>query len=270
MLDTAALDQYRRDGFVLAEACLAPDEVAILRDEIDRLNDVDLPSRVFEQDGRTVRALHGCHLHSPLMQALTRLPRLTQAAQALVGGDVYVYQFKVNMKAAFTGDVWKWHQDYIYWRDEDGMPDCRVTNLALHLDDAHEANGALMVIPGSHREGLIEPSPDGRADDGSWRRDVSADLKYTLSHGDVARLAKAGGIRMITAPAGSLLAFHPNLAHASLPNLSPDGRRMLIVTYNHVANAPHQPTRPEFLVGRDTRPIVAAAHDRLELSVACP
>jgi ectoine hydroxylase len=35
---------------------------------------------------------------------------------------VYIYQFKINVKAAFGGDVWQWHQDYIFWRNEDGMP----------------------------------------------------------------------------------------------------------------------------------------------------
>ncbi|MGH9143045.1 MAG: phytanoyl-CoA dioxygenase family protein, partial [Vicinamibacterales bacterium] len=114
------------------------------------------PGRVFERDGRTVRALHGCHLHSPIMKNLACLRRLVKVAMALVEDDVYIYQFKINMKAAFSGDVWKWHQDFIYWRDEDGMPECRVVNIGLYLDDVTEMNGPLLVIPGSHRGGVID------------------------------------------------------------------------------------------------------------------
>ena len=268
MLSDSAIDRYRRDGFVVVDPCLRMEEVTLLREEVERLAGIDAPGRVLERDGRTVRALHGCHLDSDVMMRLTRLPRLVGAAMTLLGGDVYVYQFKINMKAAFTGDVWQWHQDFIYWRSEDGMPACEAINLALHLDEAHETNGSLMLIPGSHRHGVVEPVRHRGGGDGSWRDNVSADLRYTLAHEDVTRLTQGAAIKAIHAPAGSLLLFHPNVAHASLPNLSPDPRRMAIVTYNRVTNAPPHPRRPPFLVGRDTRPIVPLAEDRLDVGMA--
>ena len=59
--------------------------------------------------------------------------------------------------------------------------------------------------------------------------------------------------------AGSVLLFDCNLAHASPPNLSHLGRTIALFTYNRVDNAPPASAlhRPEFLVSRDTRPIVA-------------
>jgi hypothetical protein len=88
---------------------------------------------------------------------------------------------------------------------------------------------------------------------------VAADLKYSLDRETIAGLVREGGIVAPKGPRGSVLIFHPNLAHASVPNLSPWDRTMLIVTYNSVANVPvpaGEP-RPAFLVSRDTRPLVA-------------
>ena len=64
----------------------------------------------------------------------------------LLGGDVYMHQFKINAKAAFNGDVWQWHQDFGTWHRDDEMPEPRAMNIALFLEDVTEFNGALMFI----------------------------------------------------------------------------------------------------------------------------
>ena len=78
----------------------------------------------------------------------------------LLGGPVYVHQFKINGKAAFDGDVWQWHQDYGTWARDDLMPEPRAMNVALFLDDVTEFNGALMIIPKSHKQGVLEAGHD--------------------------------------------------------------------------------------------------------------
>jgi ectoine hydroxylase len=252
------LQYYEREGLLYLPNVFGDEEIDALLEEARSIATIDHPSRVLEKDSKTVRALHGSHLTSPLMAKLTRVPRLLQPSEQIVGGPAYVYQFKINFKAAFGGDVWQWHQDYIFWQKGDGMREARCLNVMVFLDEVTEFNGPLMVIPRSHRHGMIDVS--AARGTGGWQDNVAADLKYTLDRETIARLAdEGGGIVAPKGPRGSVLLFHPNLAHASVPNLSPWDRTMLIVTYNSVANVPVPPgePRPEFLVSRDTRPLVA-------------
>jgi ectoine hydroxylase-related dioxygenase (phytanoyl-CoA dioxygenase family) len=264
-------DRYDTLGFLELSAFLMPTEVAALQQEITRLAGEETPGRVLEKDGRLVRALHGCHLTSPICRRLTALPRLVGLAESVLGGPVYVHQFKVNFKAAFGGDVWPWHQDFIYWRKEDGMRESTVTNLLLFIDEVNEFNGPLMLIPGSHRHGMIDTAAKANGNAGAdWEANVSADLKYSLDRATIEGLVVANGIVAPKGPAGTALLFHPNLAHASVPNLSPFNRTVLIVTYNRVDNPPRSTgtPRPEFLVSRDLTAIAPVAEDSLVASEA--
>src|SRR5580698_3756639 len=251
------LHRYEEDGLLYLPNVFGNAEIDALLEETRSLSTIEHPSRVLEKDGKTVRALHGSHLTSPLMAKLVRTPRLLHPAEQIVGGQAYVYQFKINFKAAFGGDVWKWHQDFIFWQKGDGMREARCAQAMIFLDEVTEFNGPLMLIPKSHRHGMIDV--EAVTGNSGWQANVSADLKYTLDRSDIARLVSEGGIVAPKGPRGSVLLFHPNLAHASAPNLSPWDRTMLIVTYNSVANVPVPPgePRPEFLVSRDTRPLVA-------------
>ncbi len=248
------LKRYDEEGFLFLPSVFAAQEVDALRAATGDLAAIDHPSRVLEKDEQTVRALHGCHLYSDTMGRLTRLPRMLRPAEQILGDPAYVYQFKINFKAAFGGDVWKWHQDYIFWAKGDGMqrPDC--VNVMLFLDEVTEFNGPLMLIPGSHRHGLVDVAPAGS---GGWKDNVSADLTYSLSRDVIAGMVREAGIVAPKGPRGSVLVFHPNLAHGSTPNLSPWDRTMMIVTYNSVNNVPVPvgPPRPDFLVSTDTRPL---------------
>ena len=258
------LASYAALGFFELPAFLGPSEIDVLRREIGVLASQDAPGRVLERDGTLVRALHGCHLTSRICRRLTELPRMVDVAESVLGGRVYVHQFKINFKAAFGGDVWQWHQDYIFWRKEDGMRAPHVLNLMLFVDDVTEFNGPLMVIPGSHRSGMIDVEPRSTGGEG-WRTNFSADLKYSLDQATIAGLVDANGIVAPKGRAGTALVFHPNLAHASVPNLSPYDRTVLIVTYNRVDNVPvaDGSPRPEFLVSRDPTPVTPVSEDVL-------
>ena len=72
-----------------------------------------------------------------------------------LGGPVYLHQFKINTKNAHDGEIWHWHQDYRTWFEDDGMPEPRVINAALFLDDVTEFNGPTMFVPGTHKLGMI-------------------------------------------------------------------------------------------------------------------
>jgi ectoine hydroxylase len=271
LLTSEQLATYDEQGYLVVPGALPPAALASIRRELPTLFAEEGPQRVMEKDGRAVRSVYGCHRHHDLCARLVRHPSLLRAAEALVRDRVYVYQFKINAKAALVGDVWEWHQDYVFWLREDGMPACRVTNVVLCLDDVTEFNGPLTFVPGSHRHGVIDPAREADAVDAevgqidtyrnspAWISNLTATLKYSLSSRTITALVERHGLVAPKAEAGSLIFFHPNIAHASGINLSPFDRLLALVTYNSVHNqpAPSGPRRPEFLVSTDVAPLEA-------------
>ena len=106
-----------------------------------------------EKTGDVVRTAFAVHTYNAVFARLVRHPRMIEPVDQMLGGPVYIHQFKINGKAAFDGDVWQWHQDYGTWAADDDMPEPRAMNLAVFLDEVNEFNGPLMFIPRSHRPG---------------------------------------------------------------------------------------------------------------------
>ncbi len=247
-------NEYIRDGWCTLPYRLEPAILSSIRASIERISEMEREEVVCEQDGRTVRALHGCHRFDPVCAELVGLPLLVDVAEALIAGEVYVYQFKVNIKSAGNGEKWPWHQDFAFWKYEDGMPTDRAVNIAINLDDVHESNGPLQVLTGTHKLGLADPGP-GDSNGGDWREHVSSNLTYTVSDDRVDRLKESHPVQLLVGPPGTISAFHPSIVHASSPNRSSDRRTVLFITYNSLENAPKHPRRPNFLVDRSVTPV---------------
>ncbi|MBN3895888.1 MAG: phytanoyl-CoA dioxygenase family protein [Nostoc sp. NOS(2021)] len=266
---------YKKQGFLLLSEYFSRTEVEKMKAELSALSTENSPKKILEKDGKTVRSLHGLHTKNDVFNCLTRHPFIVEPAMQIVGNEVYIYQFKVNLKAAFTGDIWKWHQDYIYWRKEDGMSRPQVVNAMCLLDDMNEFNGPLFVIPGSHKEEMIDvtthnpkvatTNSNSSSDSDAWISSFSANLKYSLSQELVTDLVSKYGITLIKAAAGSVLFFDSNIVHASSNNISPFGRSTVIITYNSIENIPLpvQNPRPDFLVSKDYRPVTPLAPNAL-------
>ncbi len=259
-LSDAELARYREDGFFLIPEYFARQEVEIIRNEVPALLAERSEARVMERNGRAVRAVHGCHRENEVMRSLTVHPKLLEPAMQIVESSVYVYQFKINAKAAFDGEAWPWHQDFKHWYEEDGLPSPRAVSAAVYLEDVTPFNGPLFVIPGSHVHGNwcrveIEGS--------SWAAKYRADSKFTMDRQAVTELIARNGILSTEAPRGSALFFDVNVAHGSTSNISPFDRWIVIVTYNSVDNLPRivREPRAEFLVGRDHTPLCPVPWD---------
>jgi ectoine hydroxylase-related dioxygenase (phytanoyl-CoA dioxygenase family) len=120
-----------------------------------------------------------------------------------------------------------WHQDLTLalrerlespgfgpWSVKDGIPHVqpsvelleRMLTVRIHLDDADETNGALRVLPGSHRHGRLTP-----------------ERIRTLRHEQSEVLCSAR--------AGDVLLMRPLLLHASGRSTSERRRRVLHIEY---------------------------------------
>ena len=256
------LEDYLDKGFLLIEDVFSIEEIEVILRVINeainnqQINPTHFEGLVLEENKTSIRTINGLHLKYTIFKELCCHPRLLLLAQKLVRDkNLYVHQFKVNFKEAFTGDIWDWHQDYIYWLKGDGMPEAKAISVALFLDDVTEFNGPLMFIPKSHKVGVIDAEPEKKMDQDQpdWLSNVTAKLKYTASREIVKQLAKEFGLIAPKAQKGSILFFDSNLLHASTNNLSPFDRRFILITYNPVSNVNlnfSQP-RPNFLATRD-------------------
>ena len=263
----AQIDTYREDGFMLVPELFSVAQIDLFRKALPELLAENSARRVLEKDGSAVRSVYGAHLTHAVFRELTCQRRLLSTAEQIIGDRVYVHQFKINAKVAVGGDVWAWHQDYVFWRDEDGRGAPKLTTAIIFVDEVNEFNGPLLLLRGSHTGGVVEPirnevMPIGYEDSPGWVANLTADLKYSLDRETVMRVAKEKGIVAPKGRGGSVLFLHPNTLHASAPNMSPFDRVLILITYNSVENRPRRLSRPDFLCGRDYRPLQATGERR--------
>ncbi|MBD0372897.1 MAG: phytanoyl-CoA dioxygenase family protein [Pyrinomonadaceae bacterium] len=271
------LRAYQENGFIFLPEYFSKAEVEVMKAALPRVFAENSPQRVMEKEGSSVRSVYGSHVGNDVFHRLSRHPRIVAPVMRILGGDVYVYQFKINAKAAFGGDVWEWHQDYIFWHKEDGMPAARAVNVIIFIDEVSEFNGPLFFIPGSHKEGMIDvPArdalsmneagvPESYRHSPPWITNLTARLKYSLDRETVAEMVAEHGIVAPKGSSGSVLFSHPNIIHGSPNNISPFDRVLIIITYNSTQNIPVGVVerRPEFLASHDFKPVVPLRDDAL-------
>ena len=253
-LDQDQVRAFEEEGYVFLPELFSRAEVGRLMAEVPAIFAQRRPENVRERSGDVVRTAFAAQTYNDAFARLARHPRLIGPAMQLLGGPVYIHQFKVNAKAAFDGDVWQWHQDYGTWARDDLMPTVRAMNLAVFLEDVTQFNGPLMVIPRSHKEGTLAAGHDTAT--------TSYPL-WTIEDETIARLVGAGGIVAPKGPAGSGLLFHGNLVHGSPSNMSPMSRTIVYISACHVDNHIRRFKRPEWIAHRDFTPIKPLPDDCL-------
>lgn len=244
---------FDRDGYLFLPDVFSEEEAQVLRQAADEVFALDR-EEVWRESTGVARTAFAAHHYNEAFGRLGAHPRLIEPVSELLGGDLYIHQYKVNAKAAFDGDVWQWHQDYGTWHRDDKMPEPRAMNIAVFLDPVTAANGPLLFIPGSHREGVYEAGHDLAT--------TSYPL-WTLDRETVTRLADERGIIAPTGAPGSVLMFHSNLVHASPPNISPWHRVIVYLSLCEVSNHIRQFKREEWIAHRDFTPITPLADDCL-------
>lgn len=254
LLDIAT---FKELGYLSLANLFESNSIEYLNKALDKISSENHPGHVLEQHGKSYRALHGCHLYDQAFKELVHHHKLVNSAKQILGEDVYLHQLKINIKAAFSGEIWPWHQDYIFWRNEDNMPSADVLSVMVFLDDVTEFNGPLFFIPKSHHLGCIEVKASRESPDG-WLGNVSANLKYQIDDELIKQQTDQHGMYLVKGAKGTAVWFHGNLIHGSPPNISPYTRRIAILTYNPTSNAPDpsiHKKRPEFLNARNTSAI---------------
>lgn len=251
------LDQFHTEGWLLLPELFTAEEVALLRREAEAIYREHRPEVWREKTGAP-RTAFAAHTYNEAFRLLGAHPRMIGPVEQVFGEKVYMHQYKINAKSAFTGEVWQWHQDYGTWKRDDGMLEPRAMNISVFLDEVMPINGPLMLVPRSQTAGDLKASHDV---------ETTSYPLWTLDEATVTRLVEQGGIVAPTGKPGSMLMFHGNLVHGSAGNITPYPRKIVYLTLNAVSNHIRTPTRPDFIAHRDFTPIATVADDAL-LSLA--
>lgn len=217
---------FERDGFLIYGPLLTAEELETLRYWIDALASGSTPEA--QRVGRRLEAeaqqgglqevdekdrvwqLTGVTRHVPAVLEHARSPKLLDIVEGLLGTpDIKLFGDQVLMKPALHGSPVSWHQDSGYWTT---IAPPALVSCWTALDDATEANGCVMMIPGSHKLGVIKHE---RGED-TFLHVRGLDLSTAVP---------------VVLPAGGVSFHHSCTVHGSGPNRTPHSRRGLVLSY---------------------------------------
>ena len=260
-LTPSQLSDFRRDGFVILPELFSAAEVAAMKQDLARIQQIDTDHLVREKTGGIAKTIYRVHeadgpTCSPIFHAASRAPRLLDPAiQLLEDESLYIHHTKCNLKTAIDGSVWQWHQDYGSWK-RDGIPAPGLATALVMLDEPTEINGCLYFIPGSHREGSLEAEFN----------DATGYRFYVVPKQRLLELMQRSPEPVpIVGQPGTVVFFDCNIVHASGHNLSRHDRWQVYVVYNAVANKPEAVAnpRPDYVRSVNFTPLRRGSDDLL-------
>lgn len=208
MLTNEEIARYERDGYVIPAAFqLDRGELDEVRAALERVLDDNpeiLPDRLINVhlNGGNPYGIKG---HRRFRE-LAMDGRILDMVEMLIGPDLVLLFGQLFCKPAQSARVVPWHQDGEYWPVRP-LASCTAW---LAIDDVDEDNGAMRVIPGSHRGATLSHHL-GDDDD--------LTLKYAIAE-DQFDAASAASLEL---EAGQVSLHDINIVHGSAANAS--GRR---------------------------------------------
>src|SRR5437870_2890111 len=196
-LTSQQLRQFAEEGYLFLPGCFSEEEVAILRDEAEGIYATNR-QEVWREKTGAPRTAFAAHTYNEAFRLLGAHPRLIRPVEQVFGEQLYMHQFKINAKAAFTGEVWQWHQDYRTWKRDDGMPEPRAMNISVFIDEVMHINGPLLLVPRSQHAGDLKASHD---------TSTTSYPLWTLDEDSVTRLVEQGGLVAPVGKPGGVLMF---------------------------------------------------------------
>ncbi|MFI9411930.1 phytanoyl-CoA dioxygenase family protein [Nocardia gamkensis] len=222
MLNSAQIDSYRENGYLVVENVLRDAEVAQLNALIDRAiersESVERNDDMYDlepghsADRPLVRGIRDPLSLHPLFGEISRSNALLDIVESVVGPDIRHELSFVNIKPAGCGSPVQWHQDFgILPYTNDDLVVC-----GLALTDSTVRNGCLHVIPGSHRGPILDHHQDGV---------MIGAIQEGATGFDIARAVP------VEVPAGGMSLHHFRTLHGSAPNHSDLDRRIYFLDY---------------------------------------
>jgi len=231
MLSNAQIQQFKIDGYLKLPRLL--DDATrskLLELSIAQLNQrvepfeleaqVQYPGAPASEDaagGQTIRRLLHAYNRSALFQDCAKLPIITQGIKSILKSkQLYVnpnhHNCVMTKQPEYSSET-AWHRDTRYWCFNDKY----LINAWFALGDELEPNGALKILPGSHRWEVEEDALD------------EAQFLIKDHSSNSVRLETA---RTIELEKGDAVLFSAHCFHAAGKNLTDQTKYSLVFTYH--------------------------------------
>ena len=239
-----APDTFERDGYLVVRGLVDRLSVDEMRETVLRAldplqgpaefeTDVGYPGSPASRDaagGNTPRRLLNAYSRGPIFRRSATAPELASTLRRVMREDrIEMSQCHHNCvmtkHPGFSSST-AWHQDIRYWSFD--APE--LVSLWLALGPEREENGALRLIPGSHRLHL---------DRGHFDRHLFLRPELEKSRELIANAT------LVELDAGDALLFHCRLFHAAGMNASGEVKLSAVFTYHARGNRPIPGTRSD-------------------------
>jgi ectoine hydroxylase-related dioxygenase (phytanoyl-CoA dioxygenase family) len=99
--------------------------------------------------------LHVPHFHDPRLLEFLLADEVLDLVEPLIGPDIALFSSHFIAKEPLIGRATPWHEDSAYWNGRFDRYD-QIVTIWLAIDPTDAANGAMKVIPGTHRHGFSQ------------------------------------------------------------------------------------------------------------------
>ncbi|MCQ6560521.1 phytanoyl-CoA dioxygenase family protein [Paenibacillus mendelii] len=145
-LSKEQIASYHENGYLIGlEPVFGDSEMLQLNEDLQKLAQLLEP-------GEKMSAIREWHMSSKWLYDVCTNPKILDYVEAILGPNFYMWGSQFFAKAPGSRDTVAWHQDAYYWPLH---PHNSVT-VWLAFTDVDEENGAMRIIPKSHKAGLIK------------------------------------------------------------------------------------------------------------------
>jgi phytanoyl-CoA hydroxylase len=240
-LSDLEIEQFHTDGYLVFRQMVPPVALELMRSVALKQLHAEVPPVEYEAElgypgapasldapgGRTIRRLRAAHGRHECFRLWAEDRRVTGRLGQLLGEDVILtlaHHNCVMTKHPHFGTATGWHRDIRYWSF--AKPDLITVWLALGRET--EENGALRVIPGSHRLDIAREQLD--------------ELDFLRPDVERNQALFAQG-RTVELRPGDALFFHSRLFHSAGRNDSDKVKLSVAFAYYGASNHPLPGTR---------------------------
>ncbi|MFY9611561.1 MAG: phytanoyl-CoA dioxygenase family protein [Blastocatellia bacterium] len=206
VLSRQQLNQYARDGIVFPIKVFSMDEVSCFRRAFES---------IAKQCGEgSVKRFDGLHMFFDWAHWLVTNEGLLNAVEDVLGVDILIDGTLVLCKPPRDSSYVSWHQDSVY----SGWHLTPSTSAWIALTASHPANGCMRVIPGSHKQGVLDHS------------NVRDDSNLLIRGEQVTIVDESRAADVVLQP-GEMSLHQSTIVHGSNPNTSTEPRIGFIVRF---------------------------------------
>jgi ectoine hydroxylase-related dioxygenase (phytanoyl-CoA dioxygenase family) len=235
------LKDYQEQGFAVVRGVFDRADVRELAAAFDRVHARGMSHRTsfrhqnvlfrIAQDAEAGRILRMVQWPSYFDEVLARYrvdPRMLAILEPLLGRDLKQIINQMHWKRPGARNVeFGYHQDLRFRRPRAAYrsPETSYVQTGIAIDPHRAENGAMTVIPGTHRLGELAAVADGQV----MNRPISDDDLVALG------VDPAAKVDLVLEP-GDVALWHLCLIHGSGPNTSKEDRRFYLNGYVKAAN----------------------------------